>query len=96
MRISSLAAMLALSVCAATLDAQQRPDSGAVTHDARLEARLPADARAGVRTVIDTARARGDEMFAHALDQEPLWAGKEYSQNYRWSFDFVRSRYGIQ
>ena len=65
MRISSLAAMLALSVCAATLDAQQRSDSGAVTHDARLEARLPADARAGVRTVIDTARARG-------LPVEPL------------------------
>jgi hypothetical protein len=65
MRITSLAVILALGLSAATLDAQLRPDTGAATPDARLEARLPAEARAGVRTVIDTARARG-------LPVEPL------------------------
>lgn len=38
--------------------------------------------------------ARGDEMFAVALTAKP-WSGKEFSQNYRWSFDYVRWRYPL-
>lgn len=34
----------------------------------------------------------GDEMFSHALDTEIDFSGKVFSQNYRWSFDYVRWR----
>jgi hypothetical protein len=37
---------------------------------------------------------RGDEMFAHALDEDISWSGKIFSQNYRWSFDYIRWRTG--
>jgi hypothetical protein len=36
--------------------------------------------------------ARGDELFEHALDEDISWNGKIFSQNYRWSFDYVRWR----
>ncbi len=65
MKVSSLAALLMLSLYVPALEAQQQPDTVAATYDTRLEARLPAEARAGVRTVIDSARARG-------LPVEPL------------------------
>jgi hypothetical protein len=35
---------------------------------------------------------RGDEMFDHALDGEIDYSGKIFSQNYRWSFDYVKWR----
>jgi hypothetical protein len=35
---------------------------------------------------------RGDELFAHALDTDISWNGKIFSQNYHWSFDYVRWR----
>jgi hypothetical protein len=35
---------------------------------------------------------KGDEMFAHALDTDINWGGKIFSQNYRWSFDYIRWR----
>jgi hypothetical protein len=35
---------------------------------------------------------KGDEMFSHALDDGISWSGKIFSQNYRWSFDYVRWR----
>jgi hypothetical protein len=41
----------------------------------------------------DTYRRRGDDLFAHALDHEPL-SGKEWSQNYYSSFQFVELRRG--
>lgn len=31
----------------------------------------------------------GDEMFSHALDTNIGYSGKIFSQNYRWSFDYV-------
>ena len=34
----------------------------------------------------------GDEMFSHALDTAISYNGKIFSQNYRWSFDYVRWR----
>ena len=37
---------------------------------------------------------RGDEIFAHALDQDISYSGKIFSQNYHWSFDYVRWRSG--
>jgi hypothetical protein len=36
-------------------------------------------------------RDRGDDLFAHGLDTE-IWSSKEFNQNYRWSFDYVRWR----
>jgi hypothetical protein len=35
---------------------------------------------------------RGDELFAHSLDEDISYNGKIFSQNYRWSFDFVKWR----
>jgi hypothetical protein len=35
---------------------------------------------------------RGDDMFGHALDGEIDYSGKIFSQNYRWSFDYVKWR----
>jgi hypothetical protein len=35
---------------------------------------------------------RGDEIFSHALDTDPNWDGKVFSQNYRWSFDYIKWR----
>jgi hypothetical protein len=39
-------------------------------------------------------RAKGDELFAHALDEAIDDKGKSYSQNYRWSFAGVAWRTG--
>jgi len=40
--------------------------------------------------------SRGDELFQHTLDDpdHTVWTGKEFSQVYKWSFDFVRWRSG--
>jgi hypothetical protein len=35
---------------------------------------------------------RGDEIFSHALDTDPNWDGKIFTQNYRWSFDYIKWR----
>lgn len=45
----------------------------------------------------DTAvRDRGDELFAHAFDDPAaIWTGKQFSQEFEFSFDFVRFRKGI-
>ena len=40
----------------------------------------------------DVYRERGDEMFEHALDHDTSYSGKIFSQNYRWSFDYVKWR----
>jgi hypothetical protein len=36
----------------------------------------------------------GDELFGHALDTDISYSGKIFSQNYRWSFDYVKWRSG--
>ena len=40
------------------------------------------------------ALSRGDLAFQHVLDPlgNPGWSGKEYSQIYQWTFDYVRLR----
>ncbi len=58
MRLASLAALIALGAAVMPLAAQERPDAPARAADSRLESRLPADARAPVRAIIDSARAR--------------------------------------
>jgi hypothetical protein len=40
---------------------------------------------------LEIAR-RGDQIFSHSLDDDISYSGKIFSQNYRWSFDFVRWR----
>lgn len=41
--------------------------------------------------------AKGDDLFQHEFDLpgDVTWCGKEFSQVYKWSFDFVRYRSGI-
>ena len=41
--------------------------------------------------------SRGDELFQHTLDDpgNSIWTGKEFSQVYKWSFDYVRWRSGL-
>ena len=46
-------------------------------------------------TADEEYRIRGDELFAHALDNEIAYSGKIFSQNYCWSFDYVRWREGL-
>ncbi len=45
----------------------------------------------------DEERERGDDVFAHAFDDPGgfSWSGKQFSQEYEFSFDFVRFRKGI-
>jgi hypothetical protein len=40
---------------------------------------------------------RGDELFQHALDDpaHTIWSGKQFSQIYKWTFDYVRWRSGL-
>jgi hypothetical protein len=40
--------------------------------------------------------ARGDELFQHTFDipGDVTWCGKEFSQVYKWSFDYLRYRGG--
>ena len=40
--------------------------------------------------------SHGDELFQHTLDDPPntIWSGKQFSQVYKWSFDYVRWRSG--
>ena len=42
----------------------------------------------------DTYRQRGDFLFQHAIDEDKdgFWAGKQFSQNYKASFDYVHYR----
>jgi Concanavalin A-like lectin/glucanases superfamily len=42
----------------------------------------------------NTYLTRGDEIFNHALDEDITYSGKIFSQNFRWSFDYVRWRSG--
>jgi hypothetical protein len=42
----------------------------------------------------DVYRREADEMFGHAMDTDIGYSGKIFSQNYRWSFDYVRWRSG--
>lgn len=44
----------------------------------------------------NTYLSRGDEMFLHALDEDISYSGKIFSQNFRWSFDYVRWRRGAK
>jgi hypothetical protein len=37
---------------------------------------------------------RGDEIWAHSLDTDITYSGKIFSQNYKWSFDYLRWRKG--
>ena len=65
MKLASLTTVLALALGIVPLAAQQRPDATGVSQDQRIETRLPADARAPVHALIDSARSRG-------LPVEPL------------------------
>ena len=48
------------------------------------------------RQTGDTAYSnRGDEMWSHALDTDISYSGKIFSQNYQWSFDFLKWRQGM-
>ena len=40
--------------------------------------------------------ARGDELFQYAQDdpEHTFWTGKQFSQGFKWSFDYVRYRSG--
>lgn len=40
--------------------------------------------------------SRGDELFQHAQDdpEHTFWTGKQFSQAFKWSFDYVRYRSG--
>ncbi len=42
----------------------------------------------------DVYRQRGDEIFGNAMHTDISYSGKIFSQNYRWSFDYVRWRSG--
>jgi hypothetical protein len=42
----------------------------------------------------DTYRERGDEIFANSLNTSINYSGKIFTQNYRWSFDYVLLREG--
>jgi hypothetical protein len=45
------------------------------------------------RVTGDTVyQQRGDELFAHALDTDISYSGKQFCQNYRWSLDYVQWR----
>jgi hypothetical protein len=35
---------------------------------------------------------RGDQVFAGGVSYANFWSGKQFSQNYRWSFDYVKWR----
>src|SRR5690349_4244408 len=65
MRLTSLLVPIALLLAPHPSAAQDRLDPSTPSADARLESRLPAEARAPVRAAIDTARA-------HGLPTEPL------------------------
>ena len=41
-----------------------------------------------------TYQQRGDVFFEHALDEDISYSGKIFSQNFRWSFDYVKWRGG--
>jgi hypothetical protein len=43
------------------------------------------------QTGDNTYLTRGDDIFSHSLDED-LYSGKQFSQNYRWSFDYVKWR----
>ncbi len=43
------------------------------------------------QTGDNTYLTRGDDIFAHSLDED-YYSGKQFSQNYRWSFDYVKWR----
>ena len=50
-------------------------------------------------TGIDIYRIEGDLLFQHDTDSSPVddvtWNGKIFSQTFRWSFDYVRWRSGV-
>jgi len=50
-----------------------------------------------VQTGDTEERDRGDQLFEHALDDSEgySWSGKQFSQEYEFSFDFVRYRKGL-
>ncbi len=64
----------------------QRPDTGLIN--------LTAPAYAWYWTYSGdwTYLERGDAMFSHALDEDISFSGKIFSQNYTWSFDYVKWR----
>ncbi len=43
------------------------------------------------------SQSRGDDLFQHTFDWPEVftWSGKQFSQIYKWSFDYVRWRNGI-
>ncbi len=42
----------------------------------------------------DTYRERGDDLFSHEYTDGNPWSGKEWSQSFYWSWDFVAWRQG--
>ncbi len=55
---------------------------------------IPAYAWYWALTGDATYLTRGDFLFQHALDDDISFSGKVFSQNYKWSFDYVRYRSG--
>ncbi len=55
---------------------------------------IPAYAWVWLQTGDPLYQQRGDFLFQHALDTDIGYSGKIFSQNYKWSFDYVRWRSG--
>ncbi|MBZ5583222.1 MAG: hypothetical protein LAQ30_13655 [Acidobacteriia bacterium] len=55
---------------------------------------IPAYAWVWLQTGDPLYQQRGDFLFQHALDTDISYSGKIFSQNYKWSFDYVRWRSG--
>ncbi len=65
------------------------PDGAAPTLNALV---APAFAWIYLQTGDVTYRNRGDKVFAGGVRGAYLDGGKQYSQNYRWSFDYIKWR----
>jgi hypothetical protein len=66
---------------------------GANNHQGLNDLVAPAFAWYWKLTGDDTYLQRGDDLFSHNLDEE-IYSGKQFSQTYRWSFDYVKWRSG--
>jgi hypothetical protein len=45
----------------------------------------------------NNSQSRGDDLFQHTFDvtADVTWSGKQFSEIYKWSFDYVRYRSGL-
>lgn len=65
-----------------------------IAHTELINLNVPAFAWYWSITGDETYRERGDEIFSHALDTSINYSGKIFTQNYRWSFDYILLREG--